>query len=44
MLHLKLLKKLNIDESYTRKPKVKFDSVKQNTFPQKGFNYMVDLL
>ena len=40
----KVMKKLNIDETYTKKPKVKFDTVKQNTFPRKGFNYMADLL
>jgi hypothetical protein len=35
---------LNIDSTYTTKPKVKFDSVKQNTFPMSGYNYMADLL
>ena len=40
----KLLKRLKIDSTYTNKPRVKFDSVKQNTFPMGGFNYMADLL
>ena len=39
-----LIKKLNINETYTKKPKVKFDSVKQNTFPRGEYNYMADLL
>jgi len=41
----KLIKDLNIDETYTKKiQKPIFDSVKQNTFPQHGYNYMADLL
>jgi hypothetical protein len=40
-----LLKKLNIDETFTQKPKKdKFDKIKENTFPVGGYNYMSDLL
>lgn len=40
-----LMKKLSIDETFTTKPKKdKFDKVKENTFPMKGYNYMSDLM
>ena len=40
-----LLKELNIDEMYTKKPpKYKFDKVKENTFPMQDYNFMVDLI
>jgi len=40
-----LLKKLSIDETFTTPPKKdKFDKVKENTFPMKGYNYMSDLM
>ncbi len=41
----KVLKKLSIKETFTEAPKKeKFDRVKDNTFPMKGYNYMSDLL
>jgi hypothetical protein len=43
----KLIKKLNIDETYTkpvRKSTIKFDSVKANTLLQPDYNYMADVL
>lgn len=40
-----LLKKLDIDETYTKPlKKYKFDKVKQNTFPQQDFNFMMDTM
>ena len=39
-----LLKKLKIQNKYTRRPKVVFDNVKENTFPEGGYNYMADIL
>lgn len=40
-----LIKKLGIDETYTKPTKKPvFDKVKQNTFPQGGYNYMADIL
>ena len=40
-----LMKKLDIDETFTKKPKKdKFDKIKENTFPVGGYNYMSDLL
>ena len=41
----KLIEKLGIDETYTKPiKKPVFDSVKNNTYPQGGYNYMADLL
>lgn len=41
----KLIKKLKIDETFTKKTKKpKFDSVKMNTYPKRGYNYMMDIL
>ncbi|KAF0754886.1 hypothetical protein AaE_005159 [Aphanomyces astaci] len=40
----KLLAKFNIDETFTKPSKVVFDSVKANTFPMSGYNYMADVL
>jgi hypothetical protein len=41
----KLLKKLNINEEFTREIRgIKFDKVKQNVYPRAGFNFMCDLL
>jgi hypothetical protein len=41
----KLLKKLNINEEFTREIRgIKFDKVKQNVYPKSGFNFMADLL
>lgn len=40
----KLLKDLNIDETYTRKTKSVLDRVKQNTLPVSKYNYMADIL
>ncbi len=41
----KLIKKLGIDETYTKAIKKPiFDKVKQNTYPKGGYNYMADLL
>ena len=41
----KVLKNLSIKETFTEAPKKeKFDRVKDNTFPMKGYNYMSDLL
>lgn len=41
----KLLKKLNVNETYTKALKKPiFDKVKQNTFPKGGYNYMADVL
>lgn len=40
-----LMKKLDIDETYTKAPtKYKFDKVKQNTFPQQDYNFMMDTM
>ena len=40
----KLLKKLNINEEFTREIRgIKFDRVKQNVYPKSGFNFMSDL-
>lgn len=40
-----ILKDLKIDETYTRPiKKYKFDKVKQNTYPEEDYNYMVDTL
>lgn len=40
-----LLKKLNINETYTKSLKLPiFDKVKDNTFPKGGYNYMADVL
>src|SRR5690348_394182 len=39
-----LIKKLNINEKYNKKPKIIFDTVRDNTLPVGGFNYMSDLL
>ena len=40
-----LMKKLNIDETYTKAPpKYKFDKVKQNTFPMQDYNFMMDTM
>jgi hypothetical protein len=42
---VKLMEKLNIDETYTKRPKNdKFDTIKQNTLPVSGYNYMSDLI
>lgn len=40
----RLLARFNIDETFTKPPKVVFDSVKANTFPMGGYNYMADVL
>lgn len=40
-----LIKKLQIDETYTRPlPKPKLPKVKDSTYPKGGYNYMADLL
>jgi hypothetical protein len=39
-----LLKKLDINETYTKSPKVTYDKVADNTLPLNGYNYMMDLL
>jgi hypothetical protein len=39
-----LLEDLEIDESYTKSPKVIYDRVAENTLPLNGYNYMMDLL
>lgn len=40
-----LLKKLNIDETYTKPLKKPiWDSVKQNTYPKQDYNFMADVL
>ena len=40
-----LIKKLNIDTRFTKPiKKYQFDSVKANTFPKGGYNFMCDLL
>ena len=40
-----LIKKLNIDTRFTKPiKKYQFDSVKANTFPKGGYNFMADLL
>lgn len=39
-----IFKKLNIDDTYTKKPKYKFDKVRSSTFPKHGYNEMADLL
>ena len=42
---VKLMKKLNIDETFTKRPtKGKYDTIKENTLPVGGYNYMSDLL
>lgn len=40
-----LMEELDIDETYT-KPlrKYKFDTVKQNTYPEQNYNYMIDTM
>lgn len=41
----KILNKLNINETYTKKVSLpKFDQVKSNIFPMSGYNFMADLL
>ena len=43
----KLIKKFSVDETFTKpvlKKSIKFDSVKDNTFPVHNYNYMMDLL
>jgi hypothetical protein len=41
----KLLKKLNINEEFTKEIRgIKFDRVKQNVYPRANFNFMADLL
>jgi len=41
----KLLKKLNINEEFTKEIRgIKFDKVKQNVYPKSGYNFMCDLL
>lgn len=39
-----LLSKLNIDETYTKTPKIVYDKVSENTLPKDGYNYMADVL
>jgi hypothetical protein len=39
-----LMKKLNIDDTYTKPIKYKFPKVKNQVFPQSGYNYEADLL
>jgi hypothetical protein len=39
-----IFEKIGIDDTYTKKAKYKFDTVKANTFPKHGFNAMADLL
>ena len=40
-----LMKKLNIDEEFTKAPKkYKFDTIKQNTFPKQDYNFMMDTM
>ena len=42
---VKLMEKMNIDETFTKRPKNdKFDTIKQNTLPVSGYNYMSDLM
>lgn len=42
---MKLMNKLNIDETFTKRPKNdKFDTIKENTLPVSGYNYMSDLI
>lgn len=42
---VKLMNKLNIDETFTKRPKNdKFDTIKENTLPVSGYNYMSDLI
>ena len=41
----KLLQKLNINETFTKEIRgIKFDKVKQNSYPRGGFNAIADLL
>ncbi len=40
-----LIKKLGINETFTKEIRgIKFDKVKQNTYPKGGYNMMCDLL
>ena len=39
-----LLQKMNIDETYTKPIKYRYPKVKDNIFPQKGYNYEADIL
>jgi hypothetical protein len=40
----KLMKELDIDDTYTKPIYYKFPKIKDNVFPKGGYNYMADLL
>ena len=42
--YAQLMKKMNINETYTKPIKYEFPKVKNQTFPENGFNYQSDLL